>query len=138
MGKMIGVILAAHGSMAASALELAELLHGSAERVECISFRPGDSLEQLLERYQAAAAALGTEQGILILTDLKGGSPCNVATLLQKTMKNVRTVYGFNVPMLLQAFEGRTRTEDLDELTEDVLGIGKFAIGAIEFTGEES
>lgn len=131
---MVGVILAAHGGMAASAKELMELLRGDLERVECIAFQPGDSLEKLAGQYQAAVAALGTEQGILILTDLKGGSPCNMATLIQKTTENVRTVYGFNIPMLLQAFEGRERTDDLEELVEEVMEIGKFAIGAIEFS----
>ncbi|EDM98776.1 PTS system fructose IIA component [Pseudoflavonifractor capillosus ATCC 29799] len=131
---MTGVILAAHGTMAFSALELAEMLTGEKERVECIGFQAGDSLENLLERFQAAIDALGTENGILILTDLKGGSPCNAATLMQKTRENIRTVYGFSIPMLLQAFEGREETDDLDELAEGVLEVGAFAMGKISFS----
>jgi len=130
-GKMIGIIIAAHGVMAPAALELAGMFLGEQERTECISFQPGDSLDVLMERFQAAIRTLGTEDGILVLTDLEGGSPCNVATLYQKTMKNIRVVYGFNIPMLLEVLDAREQTTDPDELAEAALQAGVRDMGRI-------
>lgn len=128
---MTGIIVAAHGTLAPAALEAASMFLGEQEKVECIAFQPGDSLETLLERFRQAAGRLGGEEGLLILTDLQGGSPCNVATLLQKTMGNVRTVYGLNIPMLLEVLEAREQTRDLDQLAGSALQAGKQSIGGI-------
>lgn len=56
---MTGLIIATHGDLAASALEAAELLVGEQEQVETIGFRPGDSLELLLERFTQAIKTAG-------------------------------------------------------------------------------
>lgn len=128
---MTGIIVAAHGTLASAAVEAAGMFLGEQEKVECIAFQPGDSLETLLERFQQAAGRLGGEDGLLILTDLQGGSPCNVATLLQKTMEGVRTVYGFSVPMLLEVLEARDRSPALDDLVSAALRTGREAMGSI-------
>lgn len=131
---MTGIIIAAHGTLSRAALETVELLSGEKERVECISFQPGDSLEVLIERFQAAVDSLGEEEGVLILTDVRGGSPCNAATLMQKLRKNVRALYGFNIGMLLQVFEGRESGQDVDALADETVQIGQFSVGRIQLT----
>lgn len=127
---MTGIIIAAHGTLAQAALETVELLSGEKEEVMCISFKPGDSLEVLVERFQAAINALG-KKDVLILTDVRGGSPCNVATLMQKTRETVRTLYGFNVGMLLQVFEGRDNGHGLETLVGEAVQAGQISIGQI-------
>ena len=127
---MVGLILATHGTMAAAALDVASML-GEQEKVSCISFLAGDSLETLMDRFQTAIAELGTVDGVLILTDLKGGSPCNVATLYQKTTSNVQALYGFNVPMLLELLDAREQTSALDKLVQAALDAGAREMGSI-------
>lgn len=129
---MTGVIIAAHGSMAKAMLELAEMLAGEREGVQTIGFEPGDSLDMLIERFTTALGAAETGGGVVILADIKGGSPCNVATLMQKTKNNVRVVHGVNVPMLLQVLDDREAGATLEEITENAVEIGKFGIKAIE------
>lgn len=129
---MTGIILAAHGTLAKAALETVELLSGEKERVVCISFQPGDSLDLLIARFQEAIGRLGSGEGLLIVTDIKGGSPCNVATLMQKTGENIRTLYGLNVGMLLQAFESRDDGAALEELARAAEQSGKVSVGLVE------
>ncbi len=120
----MGIIIAAHGTMAPAALELVSMFLGEQERVRCIDFQPGDSLDVLGERFQAAIQDLGREEGIMILTDLKGGSPCNVASLYQKTTEGIQVLHGFNIPMLLEILELREHRGDLKELAEAALHAG--------------
>ena len=127
---MTGVIIATHGTMASAALELCEMLTGTKEKVETIGFCPGDSLEELMERFEKAIAAL--DGPTLILTDIKGGSPCNVAMVMQKLHENVRVISGFNVPLLLHLFDTREEAEDLEELMDEVIAVGKGAMCAAE------
>ncbi len=128
---MVGLILATHGTMAAAALDVASMFLGEQEKVSCISFLAGDSLETLIDRFQTAITELGTVDGVLILTDLKGGSPCNVATLYQKTTSNVQALYGFNVPMLLELLDAREQTSALDKLVQAALDAGAREMGSI-------
>lgn len=123
---MTGIIIASHGKMAAASLELCEMLMGTQDKVETIGFCQGDSLETLMERYEKAIEKLGGS--ILVFTDLRGGSPCNVAMAMQNLHSNVRAVCGFNIPMLLQALDMRSTTEDVEELIREVTLLGKEAI----------
>lgn len=124
--------MAAHGALAKAALETVELLSGEKERVVSISFQPGDSMDLLIARFQEAIGKLGSEEGLLIVTDIRGGSPCNVATLMQKTGENIRTVYGLNVGMLLQAFESRDDGATLEALAYQAVQSGQISVGQIE------
>ena len=124
---MTGVIIAAHGNLAQAALEMCEMLTGKKEQVRTIAFCPGDSLEMLLESYEEALAALGA-QPVLIVTDIKGGSPCNVAMAMQSMHANVRVLTGFSVPLLLHIFDTREETQELEELAEDAIETGKSAM----------
>ena len=97
---MTGLIIATHGDLAASALEAAELLVGEQEQVETIGFRPGDSLELLLERFTQAIKRLEDCEEILVLTDIKGGSPCNAATVMKAKNPKLRVVAGLSIPLM--------------------------------------
>lgn len=123
---MTGVIIATHGTMAGAALELCEMLTGTKEKVETIGFCPGEGLEELMEKYEKALAAI--DGPTLILTDIKGGSPCNVAMAMQQMHENVKVVSGFNIPLLLHVFDIREETEDLEELVEEAVAVGKGAM----------
>lgn len=124
---MIGVIIATHGAMAGAALELCEMLVGAKEKVETIGFHPGEDLGELMEKFERALAAV--DGPALILTDIKGGSPCNVAMAMQRLHGNVKVICGFNIPLLLHVFDMREETEDLKELAQEAVAVGKRAMG---------
>ncbi len=128
---MTGLIIATHGDLAASALEAAELLVGEQEQVETIGFRPGDSLELLLERFTQAIKRLEEGEEILVLTDIKGGSPCNAATVMKAKNPKLRVVAGLSIPLLAQFFESKANGETLADSIDELIEIGKFSIREI-------
>lgn len=128
---MTGLIIATHGDLAASALEAAELLVGEQEQVETIGFRPGDSLELLLERFTLAIKRLEECEEILVLTDIKGGSPCNAATVMKAKNPKLRVVAGLSIPLLAQFFESKANGETLADSIDELIEIGKFSIREI-------
>ena len=128
---MTGLIIATHGDLAASALEAAELLVGEQEQVETIGFRPGDSLELLLERFTQAIKRLEECEEILVLTDIKGGSPCNAATVMKAKKPKLRVVAGLSIPLLAQFFESKANGETLADSIDELIEIGKFSIREI-------
>lgn len=128
---MTGLIIATHGDLAASALEAAELLVGDQEQVETIGFRPGDSLELLLERFTQAIKRLEECEEILVLTDIKGGSPCNAATVMKAKNPKLRVVAGLSIPLLAQFFESKANGETLADSIDELIEIGKFSIREI-------
>lgn len=128
---MTGLIIATHGDLAASALEAAELLVGEQEQVETIGFRPGDSLELLLERFTQAIKRLEECEEILVLTDIKGGSPCNAATVMKAKNPKLRLVAGLSIPLLAQFFESKANGETLADSIDELIEIGKFSIREI-------
>ena len=128
---MTGLIIATHGDLAASALEAAELLVGEQEQVETIGFRPGDSLELLLERFTQAIKRLEECEEILVLTDIKGGSPCNAATVRKAKNPKLRVVAGLSIPLLAQFFESKANGETLADSIDELIEIGKFSIREI-------
>lgn len=128
---MTGLIIATHGDLAASALEAAELLVGDQEQVETIGFRPGDSLELLLERFTQAIKRLEECEEILVLTDIKGGSPCNAATVMKAKNPKLRVVAGLSIPLLAQFFESNANGETLADSIDELIEIGKFSIREI-------
>lgn len=128
---MTGLIIATHGDLAASALEAAELLVGEQEQVETIGFRPGDSLELLLERFTQAIKRLEECEEILVLTDIKGGSPCNAATVMKAKNPKLRVVAGLSIPLLAQFFESKANGETLADSIDELIEIGKFSIRKI-------
>ena len=128
---MTGLIIATHGDLAASALEAAELLVGEQEQVETIGFRPGDSLELLLERFTQAIKRLEECEEILVLTDITGGSPCNAATVMKAKNPKLRVVAGLSIPLLAQFFESKANGETLADSIDELIEIGKFSIREI-------
>ncbi len=128
---MTGLIIATHGDLAASALEAAELLVGEQEQVETIGFCPGDSLELLLERFTQAIKRLEECEEILVLTDIKGGSPCNAATVMKAKNPKLRVVAGLSIPLLAQFFESKANGETLADSIDELIEIGKFSIREI-------
>ena len=84
------------------------------------TLNPGDDIqkgEQMLEEY---VDELDQEEGVLIMADLFGGTPSNLATKIALRRENVETVTGVNLPMIIQ-FVTERETQTLDELVESCI-----------------
>lgn len=111
---MIGIVLTGHGNFASGLSSSLKLIVGIPENFRSVDFLPEDSIEELTGKIEAAMEELHTCDQLLVLTDLKGGSPYNVATKLrlQKGLDKVAVVAGTNLPCLIEASMG-TDTQDV-------------------------
>jgi len=110
---MIGVVLVTHGSVGRSLLEAAAWIAGSAlEHVVNVPMNPDHSPDDQAKRISDAVASFPA--GAVILTDLFGGTPQNLAlTLLDEGRVDV--VSGVNLPMLLGITAARSQSRDVHE-----------------------
>lgn len=102
----IGVIIATHGLSSVELLKSTEMIVGKQKNVETVTFKEGEGLEELTNHYEKALIKLSHMDDILILVDLLGGSPFNVAA-----NQNYEVITGVNIPMLLELFLNRETVE---------------------------
>lgn len=113
---MVGIVILTHGALGLELLRTAEMIIGKQDKVDILSVQNGSSLsdlasslDSLKEKYQS--------DGLLILTDMFGGSPSNVA-MAYLDNKNVEVITGVNLPMLIKAFTIRKDTSSPQELAK--------------------
>lgn len=98
---MIGKLILTHGGLARELLSAAQTISGRLSNFEAVSLDWNDGLEEAKAQISAALARLDQGQGVLILTDMYGGTPCNVATGFHQPGK-VEILTGVNLPMVLR------------------------------------
>ncbi len=104
---MIGVLLITHGAIGESLLaSAAQILGASPARAAALGVAAGEPPEALLERARALAARLDEGSGVLVLTDMFGATPCNVASRLLEDGR-LEGVSGVSLPMLVRVLSGR-------------------------------
>lgn len=110
---MIGIIVTGHGSFATGITSGLKLLAGETKSYEAVDFLPEDSVEDLTEKLLRAVETLIGGEGILILTDIAGGSPFNESLKLKLTREeSIEVIGGTNLPVLLEAYLSRTMYEE--------------------------
>jgi len=97
---MIGLVLVTHGRLAEEFLKAAQHVVGPQERVEAICIEADDDMEARRADIAAAVARTDVGQGVIILTDMFGGTPSNLAISL--LAPNVEVIAGVNLPMLIK------------------------------------
>ncbi len=108
---MIGIVLVTHGNLAREFLAAMEHVVGKQEQTRAISIGPDDDMEQRRADILAAAAEVDTGEGAILLTDMFGGTPSNLAISIIDRAK-VEVLAGVNLPMLIKLASVR-RTEPL-------------------------
>ena len=106
---MIGVLITAHGNLGGELIKAVELIKGNIKGVFHLSMDQTKSVEELKKEIAGAIKKLDQGQGVLILTDLFGGTPSNISLSFLKPGK-VEVVTGVNLPMLLKLSEMREDT----------------------------
>src|SRR5438445_10865187 len=98
---MIGLVLVTHGRLAAEFVTAMEHVVGPQEAIEAICIGPDDDMEGRRKDIAAAITRVDQGQGVIILTDLFGGTPSNLAIRLMKT-ENSEVIAGVSLPMLIR------------------------------------
>ncbi len=102
---MVGILVVAHGNLASSLIETAELIVGHVEGVKACSFCQGSDVEKLRKMLKTSIKEVNTGDGVIILTDMFGGTPSNIS--LSFLEEQVEVITGVNLPMLIGAITKR-------------------------------
>jgi PTS system mannose-specific IIA component len=121
---MIGILVLTHGELGVQFINSARLIGLKSEAsLEALCVDPNDSPDALRGRLAEAIKRVKTEGGVLVLTDLFGGTPTNLSlSFLQDG--EVEVVTGLNLPMLIKAVNARTK-HNLAELARLAAEAGK-------------
>jgi PTS system ascorbate-specific IIA component len=116
---MIGILVVAHGSLGESLIDCAAYVLGQRpERLLSLDLTNGGDPERLLAQARGKIAMLDDGDGVLILADVYGATPCNTVCRLMEPGR-VEAVAGASVPMLLKAIT--YRREGLQQLADRVV-----------------
>ena len=103
---MIGMILVTHGNLAEEFVHAMEHVVGDQSAVETVCIGPNDDMERRRGEIADAIAAVDSGEGVVILTDLFGGTPSNLAISLMQAGK-IEVIAGINLPMLIRLAKAR-------------------------------
>ena len=103
---MIGMILVTHGTLADEFVHAMQHVVGRQEAVATVCIGPNDDMEKRRREIAAAIRDVDGGQGVIILTDLFGGTPSNLAISLMKAGE-VEVIAGINLPMLIRLAKAR-------------------------------
>jgi PTS system mannose-specific IIA component len=105
---VIGIVIVAHGGLAKEYLAAVEHVVGKQPGIQAISILPDDDRKTKEQEICAAADSVDKGDGVVMVTDLFGGSPSNLS-LLACAPDNRRIIYGANLPMLIKLAKSRHR-----------------------------
>lgn len=126
---MIGLIITGHGNFASGIGSSLELITGKQKNIQYVDFLSTDSTEDLEKKIMDALEKLSECKSGLILSDLLGGTPFKTSVVLSQTKPNWKTIYGTNLPLLLNLAVERTNEEDVEKLVEKVIDASRDQIG---------
>ena len=106
---MIGIVIVAHGGLAQEYLSAIEHVVGSQDGVRAIAIRTDHDRAEKEREVCLAADEFDRGDGVVVVTDLFGGSPSNLS-LMACRPENRRILYGANLPMLIKLAKSRQKT----------------------------
>jgi mannose PTS system EIIA component len=99
--SMIGIVLVAHGRLAAEFRAALEHVVGSQNQIESIAIGPDDDIGQRRQDIVSAVTKVDSGAGAVVLTDMFGGTPCNLAISIMNG-SNIEVIAGVNLAMLIK------------------------------------
>ncbi len=98
---MIGVVLVTHGRLAAEFIEALEHVVGPQKNMAAVSIGPDDDIDRRRREIVESVAAVDGGRGVVLLTDMFGGTPSNLAISVLD-QDRVEVIAGVNLPMLIK------------------------------------
>ena len=127
---MIGLVIVTHGHLAVELQRAAEHVVGPQDNLETVCIGPDDDMERRRDEIRAAVKSVGADKGVILLTDMFGGTPSNLAISMLAPGK-VEVVAGVNLPMLVSVVRARARN-GLVHVAQSGLEAGRHYIGYAE------
>ncbi len=132
---MIGLVLVTHGHLADEFVTAMVHVVGAQEGVATIAIGPDDDMEERRADIADAIARVDTGRGVIVLTDLFGGTPSNLAISLMERGR-VEVIAGMNLPMLIRLGSARKSMKVVDAVAAAREAGRKYISVASEVLGE--
>ncbi|MGY6703625.1 PTS sugar transporter subunit IIA [Roseinatronobacter sp.] len=130
---MIGIVIVAHGGLAREYLAAIEHVIGKQSGIRAIAIEYDHDRDAKKLEILNAAAAVDAGQGVIVVTDMFGGSPSNLS-LPACASPNRRILYGANLPMLIKL--AKSRDMPMQDATTAALDAGRKYINSLEIGGQ--
>jgi mannose PTS system EIIA component len=124
---MIGIVVAAHGGLAEALVRTARTVFPEGAPVEAVGITETDDAAGYDLRLHEAVQKVGGIEGVLVLTDMFGGTPSNVGLTMHQAGR-VEVLTGANLPMLIKAMQLATKNSDLAAVSKQVKDYGQRSI----------
>lgn len=121
---MIGIVIITHCGLASALAEATEVVLGPQDALAAVDLAPKTTRQESWDLLQGAVTAADQGDGVVVLVDMLGGTPSNLAMALLAE-GSVEVVTGVNLPMVLRAAQHREAASDLASLAQDVLVYGR-------------
>jgi PTS system mannose-specific IIA component len=133
---MIGLVIVTHGELAIELKRATEHVVGPQDAIQTVCIGPDDDIELRREDIRKAVEDVESGSGVILLTDMFGGTPSNLAISMLREDK-VEVLAGVNLPMLIKLAEAR-RTATLAEASQKAKDAGQryIAIASRILAGE--
>lgn len=144
---MLGIVIATHGTLSDGLKDTAEVIMGSTNNIATVNLNPGDDVQELGGKIEAAIKEVDNGEGVVVLTDLVSASPYNQSVLIINGLEaalqaNVYVIGGVNLPMLLETINHQLLSTPIEEVAPAVTAQGAeslaiWHISSVEETDEE-
>lgn len=114
---MIGLVLVTHGHLADEFRSAVEHVVGPQEQMATVCIEPDDDIEQRRDDMMTAIKAVDTGRGVILLTDMFGGTPSNLAISVME-QDQIEVIAGMNLPLLIKLVSVRADQPMADALVE--------------------
>ena len=117
---MIGVVIVSHSNIASEFVSVLEHIVGKQENMQAISIFPDDDVEKKRKEIIQAIKKVDQKKGVIVLTDMFGGTPSNLAISVMDEEK-VEVVAGVNLPMLIKisSLRNKCKIKELIKISQE-------------------
>lgn len=121
---MIGLVIVTHGQLAQEFVHVLEHVVGPQAQLACLCVNPEDDMEERRQTLGTLIKEVSTGDGVLLFTDMFGGTPSNLAISLLGRHTDLEVIAGVNVPMLVKFAKVRAQMP-LAQAAEEAQDAGK-------------
>ncbi|MBU6442882.1 MAG: PTS sugar transporter subunit IIA [Alphaproteobacteria bacterium] len=120
---MIGIVIVTHGRLAQEFISAMEHMVGPQTHLRAVCIGPEDDIERRRREIAAAAKSVDMGDGVVLVTDMYGGTPCNLALTLLDRGK-IEVLAGANLPSLIKLVDVRAKLP-LDKAVKEAIDAGR-------------
>lgn len=138
---MLGILVTGHGKFSEGLLHSLEMIAGKKNNVKNVVFEENMNLEVYTETInQSIKYFQETYDGVVVLTDLKGGTPFNVSLMESQSLSPVEVLAGANLPMLIEGTMKSEFYDSVEKLAKELVITGKTGVerGVIDSKDDET